>query len=185
MNNQLVILDRDGVINRDSSAYVKTLAEWIPLPGSIEAIARLSKAGYQVAIATNQAGIGRGILAAEEVAKMHHHLTQLVTEAGGHLAAIEFCPHHPDEGCACRKPQPGMLLAIRDALGIDDMTSAWMVGDSLRDLEAGEAAGTRTALVLTGNGEKSRQQLPQLQHPERVEVFATLADFADRLLSKQ
>ncbi|MGJ8522680.1 D-glycero-beta-D-manno-heptose-1,7-bisphosphate 7-phosphatase [Carnimonas sp. R-84981] len=183
MSNPLVILDRDGVINQDSSAYVKTLAEWVPIPGSIEAIARLSKEGYQVAVATNQAGIGRGIVAADEVGKMHRRLTQLVSDAGGQLVAIEFCPHHPDERCACRKPQPGMLFAIRDALGVEDLTNAWMVGDSLRDLQAGEAAGTRTALVLTGNGEKTREQLSRLKHPEQVAIFSSLADFADTALS--
>ncbi|WP_027350167.1 D-glycero-beta-D-manno-heptose 1,7-bisphosphate 7-phosphatase [Halotalea alkalilenta] len=182
--DKLVILDRDGVINRDSKSFVKNLDEWIPLPGAIEAIAKLYRAGYRVAVATNQSGIARGLITPDALEQMHAHLTALVAEAGGELARIEVCPHGPNDGCACRKPLPGMLLSIRDALGLIDLTTAWMVGDSLRDLQAGEAAGTRVALVLTGNGEETLGKLGELEHPERVACFASLADFADRLLAE-
>lgn len=182
-SNRLIILDRDGVINRDSEDYVKNVAEWQPLPGAIEAIGRLYQAGYQVAVATNQAGIGRGIIQPADLQAMHAHMQEMIKAAGGQLAALEYCPHHPNDGCDCRKPAAGMLLKIAAQLGLNDLSSAWMVGDSLRDLQAGEAAGTRVALLLTGNGKTTRNRLDQLQAPHKVAVFDSLAAFADHLLT--
>lgn len=157
--SELVILDRDGVINRDSANYIKSVKEWHPLPGAIEAIARLHHAGWRVAIATNQSGIGRGYYDHATLARIHYRLLQLVTEAGGEIAHIAYCPHRPDEGCDCRKPRPGMLHTIQHALDLDDLRGSWMVGDSLRDIDAGVRAGCHTALVRTGNGTGSEAEV--------------------------
>lgn len=183
MPRPLIILDRDGVINQDSRQYIKHRDEWIPLPGAIDAVARLVKAGYDVAIATNQSGIARGLTPQVELDAMHERMVSLVAAAGGRLAHIAYCPHGPDDGCTCRKPLPGMLYQIARELGHEHLDDAWMVGDSLRDLQAGEAAGTRLALVLTGNGQETRPKLETLRHGESVLVCADLADFADRLLA--
>lgn len=180
----LVILDRDGVINADSRHYIKHRDEWIPIPGAIEAIARLCKAGVQVAIATNQSGIARGLTPPIELDAMHARLNALVETEGGHIAHIAYCPHGPDEGCLCRKPLPGLLHQIADALGYTTLDTAWMVGDSLRDLQAGAAAGTQLALVLTGNGEKTRSQLHALPAPEQVCIATTFESLVDRWLAQ-
>lgn len=183
MPRSLIILDRDGVINQDSRQYIKHRDEWIPLPGAIEAVARLSQAGYDVAIATNQSGIARGLTPQAELDAMHERMTSLVNAAGGQLAHIAYCPHGPDDDCHCRKPLPGMLFHIAQVLGYTQLDDVWMVGDSLRDLQAGEAAGTRLALVLTGNGGDTQSKLEALEQGERVWVCADLAAFVDRLLS--
>ncbi|MFY0991645.1 D-glycero-beta-D-manno-heptose 1,7-bisphosphate 7-phosphatase [Halomonas sp. C05BenzN] len=178
---KLVILDRDGVINQDSDAYVKSLDEWIPYPGAIEAIARLSRAGWQVAIATNQSGIARGYYDEQTLADMHARLRSLVAEAGGEISHIAWCPHGPDDGCDCRKPLPGLLVQIRNALGLDSLEGSWMVGDSLRDLQAGEPLGCRPALVRTGKGERT---LAKGQGLAGVPVFDDLSAFVDWLLAR-
>lgn len=182
MPRPLIILDRDGVINQDSRHYIKHRDEWIPLPGAIKAIARLVKAGYDVAIATNQSGIARGLTPQAELDAMHKHMEALIEAEGGHLSHIAYCPHGPDESCDCRKPLPGMLYQIGAALGHDSLQEAWMVGDSLRDLQAGEAAGTHLALVLTGNGRDTQPKLNVLQHSDAVWVCDDLAAFVERLL---
>lgn len=184
MPTPLVILDRDGVINIDSPNYIKHRDEWIPIPGAIDAIARLCQAGVQVAIATNQSGIARGLTPQVELEAMHARLVALVEAAGGQIAHIAYCPHGPDEGCPCRKPLPGMLHQIAEVLGGDVLHTAWMVGDSLRDLQAGAAAGTQLALVLTGNGEKTRTQLDKLPAPEQVHVADSLASLVDEWLAQ-
>ena len=157
----LVILDRDGVINEDSRAFVKSPAEWLPLPGSIEAIATLSRAGYTVAVASNQSGLARGLFdrAAE----------------GGKVARIVVCPHGPDDGCACRKPLPGLLTRLARHFGttLDDVQ---VVGDSLRDLQAAVSAGAQPVLVRTGNGEKTLRELPEAWR--HGPVYRDLAAFA-------
>lgn len=180
-SQRLVILDRDGVINRDSEHYVKSFSEWHPYPSAVEAIARLSKAGWDIAIATNQSGIARGYLDPSELDAMHRDLIQRVETAGGTIAWITYCPHGPDDHCQCRKPAPGMLFDIRDSLGIDTLEGSWMVGDSLRDLEAGEAAGCKTALVRTGKGEKT---LAGGKGLENTYAFKDLAAFVSWLLDK-
>lgn len=154
----LVILDRDGVINQDSRAFVKSADEWVPLPGSIEAIAALSQAGFTVAVATNQSGLARGLLDRRALRAMHRKFRKLLHDAGGHVDRIVVCPHGPDEGCRCRKPAPGLILRLARHYGVSPATVPF-IGDSLRDLRAAIAAGARPILVRTGNGLQSEAQL--------------------------
>ncbi|GEK73146.1 MULTISPECIES: D-glycero-beta-D-manno-heptose 1,7-bisphosphate 7-phosphatase [Halomonas] len=182
---QLVILDRDGVINQDSDDYVKSLDEFLPYPQAIDAIARLSRAGWTVAVATNQSGIARGYYDETTLAAMHERLNALVAAAGGEIAHIVHCPHGPDDGCDCRKPLPGLLERLGTELGIDSLAGSWMVGDSLRDLEAGEAVGCRPVLVRTGKGERTLARHPERSGDDRTQVFDDLAGFVDWLLERQ
>lgn len=180
---RLVILDRDGVINRDSDNYVKSLEEWIPYPAAIEAIARLTRAGWTVAVATNQSGISRGYYGVEVLEAMHDRLRELVREAGGEeIAHIAFCPHGPDDDCDCRKPLPGLLEEIQEALTLDSLEGSWMVGDSLRDLQAGEPMGCRPVLVRTGKGRRTEEKGEGL---EGAMVFDDLAAFVEWLLARR
>jgi D-glycero-D-manno-heptose 1,7-bisphosphate phosphatase len=156
---QLVILDRDGVINEDSPDFVKSAAEWIPLPGSLEAIAALNRSGYTVAVASNQSGLARGYFDREALEAMHDKFRRLLDDAEGRVDRIEICPHGPDGGCDCRKPAPGMIRRLIDHYGVD-ADSVVVVGDSLRDLEAAAAAGARPVLVRTGNGTTTEAELP-------------------------
>lgn len=184
--DRLVILDRDGVINQDSDAYVKSLAEWIPYPGAIEAIARLNRAGWTIAIATNQSGIARGYYDEPTLTGMHAELQRRVAQAGGEIAQIAFCPHGPGDGCECRKPLPGLLERIRTTLGMASLEGSWMVGDSLRDLQAGDAMGCRPVLVRTGKGERTLARHPELAvEGSETLIFYDLVDFVDWLLSQQ
>lgn len=154
----LVILDRDGVINEDSDEYVKTPDEWIPLPGSLEAIARLNNHGFRVAVASNQSGIARGYFDRSTLRAMHRKFRRLLKEVGGHVDRIEICPHGPNDGCSCRKPAPGMINRLLKHFAVEpgDVT---LIGDSLRDLEAAHAAGVKSLLVRTGNGRESEKRL--------------------------
>ena len=181
----LVILDRDGVINEDSPDYIKSLAEWHPLPGSIEAIARLSRAGFQVAVATNQSGLGRGLFDLDDLEAMNARLNDLVADQGGELAGIFYCPHTPTDDCQCRKPKPGLLDAIADTLGVT-LSGSPVVGDSLRDLEAGVARDCRPILVRSGKGRDSETKLhnnPALLASPPL-VFDNLAAVADFLIAE-
>ena len=175
---KLIILDRDGVINHDSDAFIKSPDEWRPIPGSLEAIARLSKAGYRVVVATNQSGVGRGLFDLSTLAAIHTKMHQAVTAAGGHLDAIFFCPHAADAHCRCRKPEPGMLEEILRRFDVDAV-SVTCVGDSLRDLQAATAVGSKPVLVLTGKGQKTMQAggLPP-QTLVRVDLAAVAAELA-------
>jgi len=148
---RLILLDRDGVINFDSPDYIKDADEWVPIPGALAAIARLQTAGYQVAVCTNQAGIGRGILTAAALGRIHDKLRAHLARYGAALDGLAYCPHHPDDGCACRKPQPGMLLTMMRQLQVEPSETLY-VGDSLRDMQAAHAAGCAAALVRTGAG---------------------------------
>ncbi len=177
--NKLIILDRDGVINKDSDNYIRSVDEWIPIPGSIEAIGRLNKAGYTLAVATNQSGLARGYFEASDLTAMHQKMIDLVHAEGGNFATIKFCPHGPQDHCACRKPAAGMILEIVGELDVDT-SNTWVIGDSLRDLQAGQAAGCRTALVLTGKGERTLARGDGL---DNVPVFTDLSDFTDQLLA--
>lgn len=179
--NKLVILDRDGVINLDSDAFVKSADEWIEIPSSISAIARLYKAGYQIAVATNQSGLGRGYFSTEDLEAMHDKMVRLVEAEGGQFASIRFCPHQPDAGCDCRKPLSGLLDQIQAELNLDNFEGAYMVGDSLRDLQAGEGRGCKAVLVKTGKGEKT---LAKNEGLENALVFDNLAAFVDWLLDQ-
>jgi len=152
---KLVILDRDGTINHDSDQYIKSPAEWKPIKGSLEAIARLTQAGWRVVVATNQSGIGRGLFDMATLNAIHDTMHRAVHLAGGRIDAIFFCPHAGDSNCECRKPKPGMLLEIAKRMNVE-LEGVPMVGDSLRDLQAAVAAGARPVLVLTGKGTKTR-----------------------------
>ena len=151
---KLVILNRDGVINYDSEQFVKSAAEWKPMPGSPEAIARLTQAVYRVVVATNQSGIGRGLFDMDTLNAMHDKMHRAVQAVGGRIDAVFYCPHSADSNCNCRKPKPGMLERIADCFNVD-LKGVYAVGDSLRDLEAAVTAGTQPILVLTGKGEKT------------------------------
>ncbi|TLP76508.1 D-glycero-beta-D-manno-heptose 1,7-bisphosphate 7-phosphatase [Pseudomonas nitroreducens] len=175
---KLLILDRDGVINQDSDAYIKSLDEWIPIPSAITAIARLSKAGWTVAVATNQSGIARGYYDLATLESMHQRLRELVAEQGGELGLVVYCPHGPDEGCDCRKPKPGMLLQIAQHYGVE-LHGTWFVGDSRGDLDAALAVDCQPVLVKTGKGERTLTK----PLPEGTLVFDDLAAVADQLLS--
>lgn len=176
---ELIVLDRDGVINEDSAAFVKSTAEWRPLPGSIEAIARLSKAGYTVAVASNQSGLARGLFDRRALRAMHRKLRRLVAAEGGRVDRIVVCPHGPDDDCACRKPKPGLLERLAKHYRTS-LEGAPVVGDSLRDLEAAVAVGARPILVLSGNGRKTRARLPEKL--AGIDVFDDLAAVADALV---
>jgi len=180
----LLILDRDGVINQDSDAFVKSVDEWIPIPGSIDAIARLSQAGFRIAIATNQSGLARGHFQAADLEAMHAKLTSLVTEAGGRIEGIFFCPHGPDDNCDCRKPKAGLFRQIEKALG-ESADGCFTVGDSLRDLEAGLEVGCVPLLVRTGKGERTLAKLAEqpLEALQDLPVFDNLAEVANHILS--
>jgi|TARA_Y100000296_G_scaffold13775_1_gene16070 D-glycero-D-manno-heptose 1,7-bisphosphate phosphatase len=180
---KLIILDRDGVLNQDSDAYVKSVDEWIPIPGSAEAVGKLCKAGYTVAIATNQSGLARGYFAEADLAAMHDKMVALAAEHGGEFAHIAYCPHGPDDHCDCRKPLPGLIHQIEQALDVS-AKAAWMIGDSIRDLEAGAAAGCQTALVRTGKGAKSEHKLTSHELLSKAPVFDDLQSFVANLLAR-
>ena len=149
-----MILDRDGVINRDSKDFVKTADEWLPLPGSIDAIADLSRAGYAIAVASNQSGLARGLFDRSALDEMHEKLRGLVAKAGGRIDHIAICPHGADDDCDCRKPKPGLYRQIAEHFAVD-LTGVPAIGDSLRDLQAAASAGATPVLVRTGNGKRT------------------------------
>jgi D-glycero-D-manno-heptose 1,7-bisphosphate phosphatase len=173
-NRKLVILDRDGVINVDSDAFIKSPDEWVAIPGSLEAIARLNQAGYRVAIASNQSGIGRGLFDMAALNAMHEKMNRAAAAVGGRIDAVFFCPHTHEDDCECRKPKPGMLQQIVERFEIDPEVTP-VVGDSLRDLQAGAALGFATHLVLTGKGQKT---LAEGNLPPNTKVHADLRTFA-------
>jgi D-glycero-D-manno-heptose 1,7-bisphosphate phosphatase len=175
---RLILLDRDGVINEDSPAYVKSLAEWRPLPGSLEAIARLSRAGRLIAVVTNQSGLARGLFDRATLEAMHGELRARVAALGGRVDAIRYCPHGPEDRCACRKPAPGLIHEAEAALGVSARGMP-LVGDSPRDLEAARAAGCVPVLVRTGNGRDGEAAARALG----CAVFDDLAAFAEHELT--
>ena len=174
---KLVILDRDGTINHDSAEHIKSPEEWRPIKGSLAAIARLTQAGYRVVVATNQSGIARGLFDTRTLFAIHDTLLRALAQVGGRIDAFFFCPHQAEAGCACRKPQPGMLLeaARRFNVALDDV---YMVGDAQRDLEAAAAAGAKPVLVLTGKGVETRDAGKM---PPGTRIFPDLAAFAAHL----
>jgi D-glycero-D-manno-heptose 1,7-bisphosphate phosphatase len=176
---KIVILDRDGVINEDSEDFIKSVAEWKPIPGSLEAVARLCHAGYRVFVVSNQSGIGRGLLDYDALFAIHERLQRSVAELGGRIDAIEFAPDHPDQASEMRKPRPGMLLDLAKRLGVS-LDRAHAVGDSLRDIEAARAAGAKPVLVRTGNGRETEKHKAALKD---VAVYDDLAAFAGALLA--
>ena len=174
---KLVILDRDGTINQDSDQYIKSPAEWKPIPGSLEAIARLTQGGWRIAVATNQSGLSRGLFDMATLNAIHVEMHRAVAQAGGRIDAIFFCPHAADSNCECRKPKPGLLREIGTRYDVD-LKGVPMVGDALRDVEAAAAVGAQPYLVLTGNGRKTRDAGGL---PKGTEVLADLAAVAARL----
>lgn len=178
---QMVILDRDGVINEDSDAFIKSPQEWIPIPGSLEAIAKLHRADYRVVIATNQSGLARGLLDFDMLMRIHDKMLHQIADAGGVIEAIFFCPHGPTERCKCRKPAPGMFTEIATRFKIN-LTGVPAIGDSLRDIEAAQAVRARPILVKTGKGQRT---VAREENLPGVEVYEDLAMAVDVLLREQ
>lgn len=177
----LVILDRDGVINRDSEKFIKSAEEWQPLPGSMEAIAALSNGGFTLAVASNQSGIARGLFDQRALDAMHHKMFELVAAAGGRVNKIVICPHGPDDGCDCRKPRPGLLEQLARHFETS-LAGVPVVGDSLRDLEAAAAVDATPILVRTGNGARTEAALPE--RFANIAVYDDLAAAARALLEE-
>lgn len=174
----LIILDRDGVINEDSDAYIKSVDEWIPIPGSLRAIAKLNRAGYFVVVVTNQSGIARGLFTLETLNQIHQHMIDAAAAEGGAIDTIFFCPHGPADGCECRKPKAGLMRDV-EARFATSLRGVPAVGDSLRDIQAAAAVGARPILVRTGKGERTIAAGKGL---EGVEIYADLAAFVEALL---
>ncbi|BCB25628.1 D,D-heptose 1,7-bisphosphate phosphatase [Sulfurimicrobium lacus] len=176
---KLIILDRDGVINVDSDQFIKSPEEWKPIPGSLEAIARLNQAGYRVVLATNQSGIGRGLFDMATLNAIHDKMHKALAQVGGRIDALFFCPHAADSKCDCRKPKPGMFEEISRRFNMD-LKGVPAIGDSLRDLQAAVSMGAMPVLVRTGKGEKT---LEAGGLPEGTLVFADLAEAVRHLTS--
>lgn len=177
---KLIILDRDGVINQDSDDYIKSPDEWIPIPGSLDAIARLNHAGYSVAIASNQSGIARGYFSLETLAAMNVKMNEMLSQLGGRIDAMFFCPHGPKDGCDCRKPRPGMLTDIGNRFQAE-LGDVMFVGDNINDVKAAKAAGARPVLVRTGKGEQTVGILAK-NRINGIPVYDDLAGFANSML---
>lgn len=174
---KLIVLDRDGVINYDSDEFIKSPDEWKPIPGSLEAIARLTQLGYHVVVATNQSGVGRGLFDMDTLNAIHEKMSKSVAQAGGRIDAVFFCPHTNGDNCECRKPKAGMLVDIANRFNTDP-EGIPMVGDALRDLQAAASVGAQPILVLTGKGKKTQSD-PAL--PANTKVYANLAAVAESL----
>jgi len=177
--HELVILDRDGVINADSKDFIKSVDEWQPIDGSLRAIAKLCAAGFTVAVATNQSGVARQLFSEQTLHEIHKKMCDAVSDAGGRIDRIEYCPHHPDDECHCRKPKTGLLDAIADHYKLS-LSGTPIIGDSLRDLAAAKNAGARPILVLTGNGKKTLAEVG-----DDCEHFDDLASAADQLIGER
>jgi D-glycero-D-manno-heptose 1,7-bisphosphate phosphatase len=177
----VVVLDRDGVINEDSPDFVKTPDEWHAIPGSLDAIARLKQAGFEVAVATNQSGVARGLLSIDTLWSIHKKMLAEILAAGGYVKRIFFCLHGPDDNCDCRKPKPGLLMQVAEyfACGFDHMV---VIGDSARDIQSAQAVGARAILVRTGNGRKTEQSIDSLNG---IEVYDDLAAAVASLVEQQ
>jgi D-glycero-D-manno-heptose 1,7-bisphosphate phosphatase len=173
----LIILDRDGVINYDSEQFIKSPEEWRPIPGSLEAIALLNRWGWRVVLASNQSGVGRGLFDMDTLNAIHDKMIKSLAQVGGRLDAIFFCPHPADSTCNCRKPKPGLLVEISERFNTS-LTGVPVVGDSLRDLQAAVTVGAQPCLVLTGKGAKTRE-LSEL--PPQTMIFDNLAAVAAQL----
>ncbi|MEY3550179.1 MAG: D-glycero-beta-D-manno-heptose 1,7-bisphosphate 7-phosphatase [Burkholderiales bacterium] len=183
MHTKLIILDRDGTINRDSDDYIKSPDEWLPLPGAIEAIARLCQGGWHIAIASNQSGLGRGLFDLATLNLMHDKMNKLLAAAGGRVDAIFFCPHLPQDHCQCRKPLPGLFEKIGERFGVA-LDQVHAVGDTLRDAQAAALAGCQTHLVCTGKSEGYSGRTPPENFPPQTMVHDNLSAFADWVLAQ-
>ncbi len=176
---RLIVLDRDGVINHDSDHFIKSPDEWLPIPGSLEAIARLNQAGYRAVVATNQSGIGRGLFDIGTLNAIHNKMHRALSLVGGRIDAVFFCPHTADSQCECRKPRAGMLEEIARRFGVD-LRGVPVIGDGLRDLEAAASVGAQPMLVLTGKGEKT---LRDGGFPADTVIYPDLAFAASALIA--
>lgn len=178
---QLIILDRDGVINHDSDEFIKSPDEWEAIPGSLESIAKLNQSGYRIVVVTNQSGLSRGLFTLDDLHQIHHKMHKSLEDVGGTIEAVFFCPHHPKEECQCRKPRPGMFQDIANRLGIS-LVNVPVVGDSLCDLQAAIASGAKPFLVLTGKG---KQTVDKMVGFDDVPIYNDLADFVNHFLADQ
>ena len=176
---KFIILDRDGVINFDSNDYIKSPEEWVPIPGSLEAIAALNKANFRVIVATNQSGVGRGLFTEQTLAAIHSKMMTMLNTAGGHIDKIFYCPHAPTDHCNCRKPKIGLFETIANTYQIS-LKSVPAIGDSLRDIQAAQAAGCQPILVKTGKGIHTLAMNPELKH---ILVFHDLAAAVNFILT--
>ncbi|MCB4360692.1 D-glycero-beta-D-manno-heptose 1,7-bisphosphate 7-phosphatase [Quatrionicoccus australiensis] len=179
MPTKLVILDRDGVINFDSAQFIKNPAEWKPIPGSLEAIARLNQSGYKVVVATNQSGVGRGLFDMDTLNSIHEKMHKTLFGVGGRIDAVFYCPHPADSDCDCRKPKPGMFKRIAETLNAD-LKGVPAIGDSLRDLQASVVLGCLPMLVHTGKGDKTSAEG---NLPAGTLEFANLSAAVDFILA--
>jgi len=177
--NRYVLLDRDGVINHDSDEFIKSPEQWLPIEGSLEAIALFNEHGYKVVVITNQSGLARGLFDAAMLEKIHAKMQRMAAEKGGKIDAIYFCPHGPDDDCSCRKPKPGLIETFAAENNVS-LRGVAVIGDSLRDLQAAQAAGASPILVKTGKGRKTLIENPNLDIP----VFENLYDAAKHLTSR-
>ena len=177
IDQKLIILDRDGIINQDSLDYIKSPDEFVLLPFSAQAIARLNAAGYRIAVATNQSGVARGLYTIDQLTAIHDKMRRCVEEVGGHIDLIEYCAHMPDSGCSCRKPKPGLLKNIANRLNCS-LINVPFVGDRVSDIQAAEAVGAKPIMVLSNMTD--RVALAAYPH---VPVFNSLADYVNQLLS--
>jgi len=177
---RLLILDRDGVINEDSDAFIKSPQEWHPIPGSLEAIARASHAGCRIVVASNQSGLARGLLDIDALNQIHHRLLQELAVIGGNIDAFFFCPHGPDENCDCRKPKTGMLEEISRRLRVP-LIDVPVVADRLSDIQAARSVGARPILVLTGRGKQTLHESGDTLSD--IAIFPDLAAVVDHLLT--
>lgn len=181
MTMKLIILDRDGVINEDSDQFIKSADEWQPIPGSLEAIGRLNRAGYRIVVISNQSGLGRGLFSIQDLNAIHDKMTQCLSVLGGHIESILFCPHTPEDNCTCRKPRAGLYLDLQQRLNVS-LADVPAVGDSLRDIQAARVVNASPVLVRTGKGEAT---LATNEALEGVPVFNDLAEFTNHLLVNQ
>ncbi len=177
---KLIILDRDGVINFDSDKFIKSPDEWKPIPGSLEAVARLNQNGYRVVVASNQSGVGRGLFDMATLNAIHAKMHKALAQFGGRIDAVFYCPHAADSQCGCRKPRAGLFSQIGERFHVD-LAGVPAVGDSLRDLEAAAEVGCQPVLVETGKGRKTRD-VGGL--PEGTRIFSNLAEAVDFILGQ-
>ena len=180
---KLCILDRDGTVNEDRDDFVKSAAEWQPLPGALEAIARINHAGWHVVIASNQSGLGRGLFDVVALNAIHDKMHRMLAAVGGRVDAVFYCPHAPEEACTCRKPAPGLFTQIAERYGVA-LTGMPAVGDSARDLVAAQALGCVPHVVLTGKAAGYRGQTLPSSYPAHAVVHDDLAAFADCLVGR-
>jgi D-glycero-D-manno-heptose 1,7-bisphosphate phosphatase len=180
---KIVILDRDGTLNYNSDEYIKSPEEWRPLPGALEAVGRLNHAGYHVVLAINQSGLGRGLLDVASLNAIHKHMLKQLAMVGGRIDAIFYCPHTAEDGCTCRKPLPGLIEQVVERFGIEVQGTPF-VGDSLRDMQAAQAAGCQPHLVTTGRSEALRGSPLPATFPAETQMHADLNAFVDALLKK-